>query len=190
MVMSTRVSGSTTKLKEEELTSTWMAPNTLVTGKRIDNMAMESKHGQIKPNTKAITSMEKSTALELLSGLTLHLTSENSTIITFMAKVSILGPIIGGTKENGARIKCMEKELLLGSMAENMSVSTLMIKRKATVNLCGLMADATGVSGKTENSMAKGPMLLQLAKKNMASGKMEKELDGSVEVNKIDYNDF
>ena len=28
MVMSTRVSGTATKLKEEELTSTWMAPNT------------------------------------------------------------------------------------------------------------------------------------------------------------------
>jgi hypothetical protein len=147
MVMSTRVNGTTTKLKEEELTNTWMGPNTSVTGKRTDNMAMEWKHGQIKPSMRATTSMVKNMVLVVSSGLTPHLILENSTIITFMAKVSIHGPIIGVLKENGARIKCMVKEHLHGLMVENMLVSTLMTKRKATANSCGLMVGATGVSG-------------------------------------------
>ena len=120
MAMSTRVSGNLTKHKVEELTNTWMEPNTSVTGKKIDSMAMEWKHGQIKPSTRETTSTVKNTALVLSSGLTPRHTSENSTIIIFMAKVFILGPIIGDLKVSGAKIKCMEKVLLFGLTEESM----------------------------------------------------------------------
>ena len=65
-----------------------------------------------------------------------------------------------------------------------------MTKRKDTESSCGPMAGAIGENGSMENSMEKEPMLLLLAKRSMVSGKMEKESDGSVEVNKIDLKDY
>ena len=38
-----------------------------------------------------------------------------------------------------------------------------------------------------ENNMVKEHMLHQVDKKNMENGGMEKELDGQVEVNRIDF---
>ena len=53
---------------EEESTSTSMEPSTSETGKKINSMDMELKHGQMLRSMKAITNMEKNMELELLNG--------------------------------------------------------------------------------------------------------------------------
>ena len=40
----------------------WIEPNILETGKKINNMVMELKHGQMEQNTKEIMNLEKNTA--------------------------------------------------------------------------------------------------------------------------------
>jgi hypothetical protein len=54
-----KVIGLTIKLRVEELMSIWMALNILVTGKKIDNMDMELKHGQMVQNMKVIMNLER-----------------------------------------------------------------------------------------------------------------------------------
>lgn len=119
----------------------------LETGKKIDNMVTELKHGQIMQNMKEIMNMEKSTALVHLNGLMGHPTLVNSTTITYMVKVFIHGLTIEFMKENGDQIKCMVKEHLHGQTEENMWVSMLKIKKEDTVNLYGLMEDVIEENG-------------------------------------------
>jgi hypothetical protein len=54
-----KVIGLTIKLRVEELMSIWMVLNILVTGKKIDNMDMELKHGQMVQNMKVIMNLER-----------------------------------------------------------------------------------------------------------------------------------
>ena len=51
------VSGLTTKLMVEVHMNIWMELNILETGKKINNTAMELKHGLMKPNMKGIMSL-------------------------------------------------------------------------------------------------------------------------------------
>ena len=186
MVMYMRVNGSTTKLKAEELMNIWMEQNTLETGKKIGNMGMGLKLGQIAQDTRETTSMERSTVSVHLSGLIVHLTSESFIIITSTERECIPGPTTVNTKVNGEPTRCTVKVPLLGPMEENTLVNTLKTKRRDMVSSSGQMEDATEVSGSMESSMAKEHTLPALVKKSMENGKMEKELDGSVEVSKTD----
>lgn len=54
MVIYMRETGKMTKLKEEVYMSIWMEQNILGTGKKIDNMDMELKLGQMEQNMKEI----------------------------------------------------------------------------------------------------------------------------------------
>ena len=74
---------------------------TVATGRMIDNMVTESKHGQIVLNMKVTTSTERSKVSELSTGEMALLLSENSTIITYMGRVFILGQTKDDMKENG-----------------------------------------------------------------------------------------
>jgi len=46
-----------------------MEPNILANGMKIDNMDMELKHGQMEPNMKETTIVEKNMVLALSNGL-------------------------------------------------------------------------------------------------------------------------
>ena len=83
---------------------TWTALNTQVSGERTNSMDSVSKHGQMVPNMRAITSTAKNTALELSSGLMVPCTLENSTTITSMERVCTHGPMDVSMKANGAKI--------------------------------------------------------------------------------------
>jgi len=74
---------------------------TVATGRMIDNMVTESKHGQIVLNMKVTTSTERSKVSELSTGEMALLLSENSTIITYMGREFILGQTKDDMKENG-----------------------------------------------------------------------------------------
>jgi hypothetical protein len=86
-------------------------------------------------------------------------------------------------KENGELTKCMARVLSPGQTAVSILVSTPKIRRRAMVNSYGLMVDATGESGLTENNMAKDHMLQVPVKRNMVSGKKANVSGGSAEEN-------
>ena len=127
--------------------NTWTVRNMLVTGKKISNMDMVLKLGQMHPNMKVIINLERNMALEHLNGLMDLRTLVSSIIIIFMGKVFTLGQIIENMKENGELIRCMVKVHLLGLMAEDISVNMLTIRSVVTENLFGLMEDVTEVNG-------------------------------------------
>jgi hypothetical protein len=101
--------------------------------------------------------MERSTVLELSSGLMAHLTSVNFTTIIFTAKVFTHGQIIENMRANGEPIKCMVKVHLLGQMEESTLENMPKTRKRVTENLFGQMADATEVNGSMENNMEKEP---------------------------------
>lgn len=150
-----KVNGLVTKLKAEERMSMLTVLNISVTGKMIGSMVMESKHGLITLDTRVTTSMARSIILVHLSGKMAHRILENFITTIFTVKVFIRGQTKESTKETGKQTKCTAKELSLGQTVENMSASILMIKRRATENSFGPMADVTGASGKRVNSTAK-----------------------------------
>jgi len=115
-----KVNGITTKLKAKDYMNMLTEQNTSVIGKKIDSKVMALKHGQIVLAMREITSMERSTVLELSSGQMAHLTSANFTTIIFMAKVCTHGQIIENTRANGEPIKCTVKGLSLGQTEESM----------------------------------------------------------------------
>ena len=90
-------------------------------------------------------------------------------------------------KGNGDKTKCTEKELLYGQTVANIWENMQKTKKKDMENLIGRMEGATEESGLMESSMEKVLMLQVLDKKNMGSGKKEKESDGLGEESKIDF---
>lgn len=104
-----------------------------------------------------------------------HLTSANSIITTSMEKESTLGLTTDTMKENGGAIKCTEKVLSHGVMDASTLVNMLKIRKEVTENSSGQTEDATEESGLMVSNTAKVPTLLHRDKKNMVSGKMEKE---------------
>ena len=186
MVTYTTENGSTIRPKVEVLMSTWTVPNMSETGKKIDNMDMESRPGLITPFMKAFTSMVRSTVSELLSGLKAPLTSVNFITTVFTERVCTHGPTTENTRVNGEPTKCTVTEHLLGLMVENMLVSTPMTRRRGMENSFGQMVDAIEENGSMVNSMAKEHTLQAQVQRSMVSGKMEKESDGSEVVAKIE----
>ena len=167
-----------TKPMAEELISIWMEQLIVVTGKKINSMATESRRGQMQLSMKATTNTARSMESALLSGLMVLHTSENFTIIIFMARASIPGQIIENTRENGGLIKCMEKALSFGQILESISESTLKTRKRVTENSSGQMEGLTEESGSTENNTAKERISQAQAKKNTENGGTVKELDG------------
>jgi len=67
----------------------------------------------------------------------------------------------------------------LGPMAEDMTVTTLMTRKKDTVNSTGQMAESTKVDGKMVSNMVLVPIHQQVVKPNKANGRKVKDLIGS-----------
>lgn len=101
MEMFMRGNGLMTELMEWGITNTKMEHHIVVTGRMIDNMVMVSKLGQIALNMRVTTSTERSKVSELSTGEMAPLSLANSTIITYMVKVFILGLTKEGMKANG-----------------------------------------------------------------------------------------
>ena len=159
-----------------------MEQNILETGKKINNMDMESKHGQMQQNMKETMNMEKNMELELSNGPMAQLILENFTTIMSMGKECILGPIIENMKENGKRIKCMEKVLLLGVMDASTLASTSTIRKMAMANLCGQTVVAIKVIGFTVNSTVRACMSHPKAWRSTVSGRKASVVAGSEEI--------
>jgi len=136
-----------TKLKDVAPMSILMELSILETGKRIANTAMESKTGQIMPGMRATTNLERSIVLVLLSGLMALLTLVNSITTTSMERECTHGQTTENTRENGEPTRCTAKVPLPGLMAESTSESMPRIRRKATENSSGQMADAIEENG-------------------------------------------
>ena len=62
MEIATLETGSMTRHMVGELTSTWMEPIIVATGRKISNTVMELRPGQMLLSTKAIMNMERSMA--------------------------------------------------------------------------------------------------------------------------------
>ena len=110
MVMSTMVSGSMTRLMEEETTNTSMGLSILVSGRKTLSMVLDLKLGQISQSMKAATSLERNMELVFSDGQTALCISESFTVTISMAKESTLGLMVGDMKENGVRTRCMVRE--------------------------------------------------------------------------------
>jgi urease gamma subunit len=174
----TKETGTKTKLKEGASMIIEMVPNSSETGKKIVNMVMELKLGQMKRSMKEIMNMVRNMVSVPLNGQMDHLISASSTITIFMEKEFTHGLTTGGMRANGAPTRCMARAPSHGLMAESMSANILTTKRKAMVSSCGQMAGATVVSGLTVNNMEKELMLPVLVMKNTVNGKTVKEQDG------------
>ena len=81
--------GLMTKLMGMEYILMQMGLSTKATGKRINRMVMEFKHGQIRLVMKEIMSKAKSKVLANLHGLMAPTIRESFKIIIFMGKVGI-----------------------------------------------------------------------------------------------------
>ena len=87
MEMFMKENGSTIRLMEKEHTFIWMEQNIQGSGLKTNNMAMESRHGQIMHVTKVIMSKERNMVLVLLNGPTPQCLLENSITTTSRERV-------------------------------------------------------------------------------------------------------
>jgi hypothetical protein len=183
MVTAITVIGLTIRLMVVGPTNIWTEPNTLEIGKKTNSTVMESKHGLMLQSTKVIMNSERSTVLVLSNGPTALHILENSIAIISMEREFTHGPMQENMKENGELTKCMARVRSHGQTAVSILVSMPKIRRRAMVNSYGLMVDATGESGLTENNMGKDHMLQVPVKRNMVNGKKANVSDGSAEEN-------
>lgn len=77
----------------------------------------------------------------------------------------------------------MEKELLNGQMGSDMKVIIKMIKNMVLAFFNGKMVENMKDVGLMENNMDRERSLYQVEKKKKESGKMERELDGLMQMN-------
>lgn len=150
--------GSMIKLTAEELMNTWMVPNILENGEKIDNTGMVLKVGQIMLNTKETTNMEKNMESEHSNGVMGRHILENFIIIIFTERECIPGQIAEYMRENGDPIKCTVRELLRGLMEENTLVNTSKIRNGVMASLSGLMVGVTVESGSMESNTGREHM--------------------------------
>ena len=95
------VTGSITKLTEEDVMSSIMDLYMLVSGKKINNINTVFKPGQMLQHTKETTKMVKKKAWELSNGQMGPYLSENLKIIRFMVKECISGLMVVRIQVNG-----------------------------------------------------------------------------------------
>jgi hypothetical protein len=119
MEMYTRVSGRMTRRKEEVTMNIQMRQSTTETGRKIDSMALESKHGLTMHDMKVTTSLERNMVSVTLSG-PMDLRILVSSIVTiFMERAFTLGMMDESTMGTGSKTKCTEKAPLPGQTAVN-----------------------------------------------------------------------
>ena len=95
-----------------------------------------------------------------------------------MALVSISGQMEESIAENGKTITCMAKESIHGKMVGNMKGNTSMTGSTDLASIFGQMVGNIVEDGKTVSNMVKEYTNRQMAQKEEAYGKMEKELNG------------
>lgn len=110
-------------------------------GKKTNNMAMGSSHGQMVLDTKETMLRGKSTERECSPGPMRVLMKGNSLKITSKGKEYISGLMAEPMKAIGKTIRWMVMECLLGPMGECMKESTLMIRKMEEVPSLGQMEE-------------------------------------------------
>ena len=138
-----------------DITSTSTEPDTKASGNSINNTALATSLGRMKPASQATTSTEKSTEKELSSLVTDPATMETSIITTFTAMGFTSGQMVKIMKEPGTKTKCTVKAKSSGKMVVNMMVITNMIRNTVTESSSGMMAENTKVTGNMGSNMEK-----------------------------------
>lgn len=86
-----------------------------------------SKHLETVPFTKETLLKALSKAMVSTSGTIILPTKAIGKLISFMERVSMLGPMVDDTKENGSRARCMVRENLHMKMVVYIKVVLRMI---------------------------------------------------------------
>ena len=146
--------------------------STLVNGKKINNMVMEKKHGQMVHAMKEHIYKEENMEQENLFGLIAQSILVYFAITILKERESIIGRMVDLLKENGGITKCMDMEFSCGPMEGDMNDSTIWIKNKETVLFIGLTEESILDNGLMVNSMGRGPLLLQTESKKKENGIM------------------
>ena len=144
----------------------------LETGTRTNSMELVRKSGQMEPNTKASTTMERSMARAHSSLLTEAYTREALKTMKFLHTASISGRTARPMKESGKRTECMAKAFLSGETENTTMASLLMTKEKATASFGGRTAGSTRASGKTASSTELGFSQARTLIRGRANGTM------------------
>jgi len=155
-----------------------MKRNILEIGFKINKRGMVRKSGQMARNMLDSIKMVRKRVLVNSLGKMGRYIRESFMITSLTDKVFISGLIIGNLTVSGLITKCMGKELLHGKMDASTSESIKKIKRKDMVNSSGQMVKSIKVSGKTENNMAMGCILVKTKKSEKENGKMVRGLNG------------
>lgn len=103
---------------------TWMAHNTLETGRKTSSTGKERRPGPTVQNTKAITSWARNTEMVPLSGQTGRPIKANSSKTTLKDTASTDGQTAVSTADSGGRIKWTAEASLDGQMGADMRDST------------------------------------------------------------------
>ena len=158
-----KANGLTIKHMDEAHISILMALNILVSGLKINNMAMALRRGLMEHAMKETMNMARNTALEHSSGRTLPCSSENSSTITFTERESTCGATVGNTKATGKIIRCMDKAHSHGVTVASTWANTWMTRKTDTESSSGQMEGPTKATGKMVNNMETVCMSLQMA---------------------------
>ena len=181
-------SGSRIRPMVRELMNIETVPSTTVTGKKIDQMALVLRRGQVEQSSKATISKERRSELASSPGSTDLSIVESSTTTISTERGLTNGPMAANTRASGEQTKCTAKEHSSGKMEESMSASTVTTRKRVTESSAGQTAGATGASGPTVGKTEREPTSPAKARRNMASGKMAKGSDGSVVVKLTESN--
>ena len=107
--ISTRASGSMTKLMGKVLIRMPTEPTIMEIGSTINNMVSEWSPGLMVLSTKEIISMERKRVKENLHLLMEVITKENLNRMRYVGMESTTGQMVSNMMDNGVIIKCTEK---------------------------------------------------------------------------------
>lgn len=154
METSTKATGAQTNAMAMANTRIRIEPNTKVSGRMICNQVTEPRFGPKDRNTTESTKKERSKDLERTRGPTDHFTLAIGMTIKSMAWVNISGRMAVNTSAPGKTTICTESASTFTQMVSRMKVSTLMIRKLATVSTIGQMEENMRAGGTKESNTA------------------------------------
>lgn len=108
MEMFMRDSGKMIRHMARDITSMLMGLHILVTGKMINNMELEQKHGPMELGMRVPILKEKSMVMESYNLQMDPFMRENFNLMKYLAKANMFGLIRRPLKVNGKRTKCTD----------------------------------------------------------------------------------
>ena len=150
-----RVNGKMIRLTVMEGTFILMERCMKASGRKINNMEMEWKHGLMVLSIEGTMLRERRTVMESSCGqMDQHMKEHFQTTIS-MVEEFMCGLIKDVMKVNGSTIRCMDEVFLLGAMGVSMKENISMIRNKEKECSHGLMEGNMMESGSMVSSMGK-----------------------------------